>query len=72
MTTADTFAKDPKPAERFRLPDPPEDREDKMTNFNHLAANGNAHHSQDQGRVGSSCLSERGVGRRLPADCTLP
>lgn len=44
MTTADTFAKDTKPAERFRLPDPPEDREDKMTNFDHLAANGNAHH----------------------------
>ena len=44
MTTADIFAKDPKPAEPFRLPDPPEEPEDKMTSFDHLAANGNAHH----------------------------
>ena len=44
MTTADTFAKDQMPAARFRLPDPPEDPEDKMTSFDHLAANGNAHH----------------------------
>ena len=28
----------------FCLPDPPEDHDSKMTNFDHLAANGNAHH----------------------------
>ena len=28
----------------FRLPDPPEDHESKVTSFIHLAANGNAHH----------------------------
>ena len=36
MTTAKT-------PQTFRLPDPPEDPEDKMTNFDHLSATGNAH-----------------------------
>ena len=37
MTTA-------KSARKFRLPDPPDHPEDKMTNFDHLSINGNAHH----------------------------
>jgi len=37
MTTA-------KSARKFRLPDPPEHPEDKMTNFDHLTINGSAHH----------------------------
>lgn len=44
MTTADALAKHPKPAERFRLPDPPERHPDDMTSFKHLAATGNVHH----------------------------
>ena len=44
MSTPDTFAKIAKVQGRFRLPDPPEDPEDKMTSFDHLAANGNAHY----------------------------
>lgn len=43
MTTPrpDTIAKTRPVPGRFRLPDPPEDPEDKMTSFNRLAANGN-------------------------------
>ena len=41
MTTFNTAAKAPQPRGRFRLPDPPEDPEDKMTSFDRLAANGN-------------------------------
>ena len=37
MTTA-------KSTQKFRLPDPPEHPEDKMTNFDHLSATGSAHH----------------------------
>ena len=37
MTTA-------KSTRKFRLPDPPEHPEDKMTNFDHLTATGSAHH----------------------------
>ena len=37
MTTAKSIKK-------FRLPDPPEYPEDKMTNFDHLSATGSAHH----------------------------
>ena len=33
-----------KSAKKFRLPDPPEHPEDKMTNFDHLTINGSAHH----------------------------
>ena len=44
MTTPDTFAKTPQVPGRFRLPDPPEDQESKMTNFDHLTINGNAHY----------------------------
>ena len=41
MTTFNTAAKAPQTPGRFRLPDPPEDPEDKMTSFDRLAANGN-------------------------------
>ena len=41
MTTFNTAAKAPQAPGRFRLPDPPEDPEDKMTSFDRLAANGN-------------------------------
>ncbi len=44
MTTPDTFAKTSQLTGQFRLPDPPEDPEDKMTSFDHLAINGNAHY----------------------------
>ena len=44
MTTAKPFlATSPLPAD-FRLPDPPDDPEDKMTNFDQLAVTGGAHH----------------------------
>ena len=39
-----TFAKTPHVPGRFRLPDPPEDPESKMTSFDHLTINGNAHY----------------------------
>ncbi len=41
MTTPETFAKTSQVQGRFRLPDPPEDPQDKMTSFDRLAANGN-------------------------------
>lgn len=45
MTTADSaIPKLQQPEEFFVFPDPPEIPEDKMTNFDHLAANGNVHH----------------------------
>ncbi len=43
MTTPEIFAKTAKVPGRFRLPDPPECPEDKMTSFDHLTINGNAH-----------------------------
>ena len=39
-----TTAKTPKSPNRFRLPDPPEHPDDKMTSFKQLAATGHAHH----------------------------
>ena len=45
MTTADRpIAKIEQPEEFLVFPDPPEIPEDKLTNFDHLAANGNVHH----------------------------
>ena len=44
MSTSDTFAKTSKVRGGFRLPDPPECPEDKMTSFDHLTINGNAHY----------------------------
>ena len=44
MSTPDIFAKTAKGRSRFRLPDPPECPEDKMTSFDHLTINGNAHY----------------------------
>ncbi len=44
MSTPDIFAKTFKGRSRFRLPDPPECPEDKMTSFDHLTINGNAHY----------------------------
>ena len=44
MTTADTHARTPGSAVRFRLPDPPEREPDEdMTSFKHLAKAGNAY-----------------------------
>ena len=40
MTTFNTAARMPQAPGRFRLPDPPEYPEDKMTSFDHLAATG--------------------------------
>ena len=44
MTTPDTTSKTLQARKPFVFPDPPEDPEDKMTSFDHLAANGNAHY----------------------------
>ena len=44
MTTPDTTAKTSTVQGGFRLPDPPECPEDKMTSFDYLTINGNAHH----------------------------
>ena len=45
MTTTDrAITKAEQPEEFLVFPDPPEIPEDKMTNFDHLAANGNVHH----------------------------
>ena len=44
MTTADIHSKTPRAPGRFRLPDPPERPDDKMTSFKQLADTGNAHH----------------------------
>ena len=45
MTTADINVKTPPaPGGRFRLPDPPEHPDDKMTSFKQLSATGHAHH----------------------------
>ena len=41
MAAPNTFVKAPPVTGPFRLPDPPEDPEDKMTSFDRLAANGN-------------------------------
>ena len=42
--TSGAIARTPQPQGRFRLPDPPEDPEDKMTSFDHLSITGAAHH----------------------------
>ncbi len=39
-----TTAKYPRPQSGYALPDPPDREPDDMTSFDHLAANGNAHH----------------------------
>ncbi len=44
MTTPDTHLKTPPVPGRFRLPDPPENPDDKMTSFDRLTINGNAHY----------------------------
>ena len=44
MTTADIHSKAPKAPGKFRLPDPPEHPDDKMTSSKHLSATGNQHH----------------------------
>ena len=45
MTSAkDAVSRVGEPDDFFVFPDPPEIPEDKMTNFDHLAVNGNAHH----------------------------
>ena len=44
MTTPNTFARIPQVPEPFVFPDPPEDPEDKMTSFDRLTINGNAHY----------------------------
>ena len=44
MSTPDTFAKTLQTRKDEGFPDPPEDPEDKMTSFDHLAATGNAHY----------------------------
>ena len=44
MTTFNTTGKTVKAPGRFRLPDPPEDPEDKMTSFDHLTITGAAHY----------------------------
>ena len=44
MSTPDTTSKTLRARKPFVFPDPPEDPEDKMTSFDHLAANGNAHY----------------------------
>ena len=44
MSTPDTTSKTLQARKPFVFPDPPEDPEDKMTSFDHLAANGNAHY----------------------------
>ena len=44
MSTPETFAKISKVPEPFVFPDPPEDPEDKMTSFDRLTINGNAHY----------------------------
>ena len=44
MTTPDTtFARTPQVREHIVFPDPPEDPDDKMTNFRHLGMTGTAH-----------------------------
>ena len=44
MTTAKPFlATPPLPAD-FQLPDPPDNPDDRMTNFDQMAATGGAHH----------------------------
>ena len=44
MTTAKPFLATPRLPADFRLPDPPDNPEDKMTNFDQMAATGSAHH----------------------------
>jgi Uma2 family endonuclease len=44
MTTADAFAKAPRPQSHFRLPDPPPREPDELTNYDHLHKTGNSHH----------------------------
>ena len=43
MTTPETFARTAQARKPFVFPDPPEDREDKMTSFNRLTATGNVY-----------------------------
>ena len=43
-STPDTTSKTLQGRKPFVFPDPPEDPEDKLTSFDHLAANGNAHY----------------------------
>ena len=63
MTTADINVKAPPASGRFRLPDPPDYPDDKMTNAKHLSATGNHHHlSQHLGNPDTTIVaSERYV-----------
>ncbi len=44
MTTQFTLPRPPQVPDNFVFPDPPEDREDKMTLFDHLTITGAAHY----------------------------
>ena len=44
MTTANTVARQPQSAGRFRLPDPPPREPDEMTSYDHVHKLGNSHH----------------------------
>ena len=58
MTTSNTPARTPQPQGRFRLPDPPEDPEDKMTSFDHLTITGSAHYlAQHLGNPGTTLVA---------------
>ena len=58
MSTSDAFAKTFKVRGGFRLPDPPECPEDKMTSFDHLTINGNAHYlAQHLGSTGTTLVA---------------
>ena len=63
MTTADANIKTPRLTDPFRLPDPPEHPDDKMTSFKQLSATGHHHHlAQHLGKPDTTIVaSERYV-----------
>ena len=74
MTSADTHARTPEPAGRFRLPDVPEREPDDMTSAEHLSETGLHHHlKQFLGRPEATIVSgEKYITARRGADMRYP
>ena len=74
MTTADTHARTPEPAGRFRLPDIPEREPDDMTSAEHLSETGLHHHlKQFLRRPETTIVSgEKYITARRGADMRYP
>lgn len=72
MATVDTFARTRLDPDTYVFPDPPDDPDDKMTNFDHLTITGNAHYlAVHLGRPETTLVAgDRYLSLALTADMT--